>query len=69
MHNSFQTIQLLAISGSPRQASSNTALLQAAIVLAPQQVKVKLYEGLASLPHFNSDLEPTEPSAVTALRT
>ena len=63
------TVQILAISGSLRQVSSNTALLQAAIALSPQNVKIRLYDGLGNLPHFNPDLEPTEPPAVTDLRT
>lgn len=29
---------------------------------------MKLYQGLGDLPHFNPDLEPTEPSSVTDLR-
>ena len=62
-------IRILAISGSLRQASSNTALLQAALSLSPQNVEMKLYGGLGNLPHFNPDLEPTEPSSVTDLRT
>ena len=63
------TVQILAISGSLRQVSSNTALLQAAIALSPQNVKIKLYDGLGNLPHFNPDLESTEPPSVTDLRT
>ncbi len=62
------TIQILAISGSLRQGSSNTALLQAAIELSPANVEIKLYDKLGDLPHFNPDLEPTEPPSVTDLR-
>jgi chromate reductase, NAD(P)H dehydrogenase (quinone) len=61
-------IHILAISGSLRQISSNTALLQAAIALSPENVEIKLYGGLNDLPHFNPDLEPTEPPAVKDLR-
>ena len=63
-----QTMRLLAISGSLRLASSNTALLQAAIALSSNRVEMKLYAGLGDLPHFNPDLEPTEPPSVTDLR-
>jgi chromate reductase, NAD(P)H dehydrogenase (quinone) len=63
-----RTIRILAISGSLRQVSSNTALLQAAIALSPKNVQMKLYGGLGDLPHFNPDLEPTEPPSVTDLR-
>ncbi len=69
MHKTSQIIRILAISGSLRRVSSNTALLQAAIALAPATVEIKLYDGLGSLPHFNPDLEPTEPLSVTDLRT
>jgi NAD(P)H-dependent FMN reductase len=61
-------IRILAISGSLRQVSSNTALLHAAIAAAPANVEIKLYGGLGDLPHFNPDLEPMEPSSVTDLR-
>jgi chromate reductase, NAD(P)H dehydrogenase (quinone) len=61
-------LKILAISGSLRQVSSNTALLKAAIALAPPNIKIKLYDGLNDLPHFNPDLEPTEPRTVTDLR-
>ncbi|HLK61499.1 MAG TPA: NADPH-dependent FMN reductase [Chthonomonadaceae bacterium] len=61
-------MRILAISGSLRQASSNTTLLRAAVALAPEGVEMALYEGLGDLPHFNPDLEPEEPAAVQDLR-
>jgi NAD(P)H-dependent FMN reductase len=61
-------VRLLAISGSLRAVSSNTSLLRAAALLAPEGVEVTLYGGLGELPHFNPDLEACEPAAVTALR-
>lgn len=61
-------MRILAISGSLRAASTNTALLRAAARLAPAGVEIDLYEGLGGLPHFNPDLEGAEPPAVTALR-
>jgi chromate reductase, NAD(P)H dehydrogenase (quinone) len=64
-----KTIHILAISGSLRQTSSNTTLLQAAIKLAPDKTEVKLYGGLNNLPHFNPDLENNDISAVTDLQT
>lgn len=56
----------LAISGSLRAVSSNTALLRAAQILARPPVSVELYDGLARLPHFNPDLdvEPLPPAVV-----
>lgn len=68
MQQRSRPIHILAISGSLRQASSNTALLQAAIALAPNHVDIQLYRGLGDLPHFNPDLEAIEPPTVTDLR-
>ncbi|HEY0134865.1 MAG TPA: NADPH-dependent FMN reductase [Nannocystis sp.] len=61
-------LHVLAISGSLRAASSNTALLRAAARLAPQHVTVTLYGGLAELPPFNPDHDEAPGPAVTALR-
>jgi chromate reductase, NAD(P)H dehydrogenase (quinone) len=59
--------RLLAISGSLRAGSSNTAVLQAIDLLAPSGVDVILYDGLARLPAFNPDLDqpgvPLPPAA------
>lgn len=67
------TIRLLAVSGSLRAASSNTALLRAAARLAPGSVEVALYEGLAALPHYNPDLDDFDgggaPPEVADLRS
>lgn len=60
-------IQLLAISGSLRTVSSNTSLLRAAQLLAPDTMQIELYDGLASLPHFNPDLD-VEPLPPTVAR-
>lgn len=56
-------IRLLAISGSLRAVSTNTALLRAAMLLAPPGMTIELFDGLAGLPHFNPDLdiEPLPP--------
>lgn len=61
-------MRLLAISGSLRLASSNTALLRAAALVAPEGVEIILYRGLGDLPHFNPDLEAAEPPSVTEFR-
>jgi NAD(P)H-dependent FMN reductase len=52
-----RAMKILAISGSLRAASSNTALLCAAAALAPEGVEITLYGGLGDLPHFNPDLD------------
>ncbi len=50
-------MKILAMSGSLRAASSNTAVLRAAARLAPDGVEIVLFEGLAGLPFFNPDLD------------
>ncbi len=50
-------MRILALSGSLRAGSLNTALLQAAALVAPAGMHVTLYEALGDLPHFNPDLE------------
>lgn len=62
------SFQVLALSGSLRAASSNTALLQAAAVLAPPSLRISLYPAWAELPAFNPDAEGTEPAVVLAFR-
>ena len=62
-------MKILAISGSLRAASSNTAVLRAAARLAPDGVEIVLFDGLAGLPFFNPDLDgDTVPDAVAAFR-
>ena len=63
-----RSISILAISGSLRAVSSNTALLHAAARVAPPGMAVVLYGGLGELPHFNPDLEGSDPPAVADLR-
>jgi NAD(P)H-dependent FMN reductase len=65
-------MKIIAICGSLRAQSSNRALLQAAVKLAPEGMEVIIYEGLASLPHFNPDGDEegaTPPPAVAELRS
>lgn len=61
-------MKILAISGSLRAGSSNTALLHAMAALAPAGAEVSLYGGLSDLPHFNPDLDPESISAVVEFR-
>jgi chromate reductase len=63
-------MQILAVSGSLRAASSNTILLNAAVALAPEDVEVIVYRGLSNLPHFNPDLDnDAAPFAVEQFRS
>jgi NAD(P)H-dependent FMN reductase len=50
-------VRVLAISGSLRAGSSNTAVLESARLLASAGTTVTLYDGLADLPAFNPDVE------------
>lgn len=62
-------MRILALSGSLRAGSYNTALARAATELAPAGATVELWQGLGGLPHFDADLEAAAtPAAVTALR-
>ena len=62
----MKPIHILAISGSLRPASSNGILIDAMAKMAPQGVRVTVYEGLATLPHFNPDLDTDTPPAAVA---
>lgn len=57
-------MKILAISGSLRAASINTAALEAIARLAPPGVGVEVYRGLDALPLFNPDREPDPPACV-----
>lgn len=58
-------LKILALSGSLRKASINSALLRAAARLAPPGLAVTVYSGLGDLPLFNPDLEAEPPAPVT----
>jgi len=61
--------RILAISGSLRRASSNTALIAAAVRCTPPDVDVIVYDDLATIPPFNQDLDTdTPPNPVRRLR-
>lgn len=60
-------MKVLAISGSARAASTNTALLQALSRHAPADCVVVVFDGLLQLPIFSQDLEgPPAPTPVEA---
>ncbi len=62
-------MRILAISGSLRAASYNTALLRAAAELAPAGVELDLYPDLEALPPYNEDRDTDQPPAeVSRLR-
>jgi chromate reductase, NAD(P)H dehydrogenase (quinone) len=57
MPHRSRMLHILAISGSLRANSFNTALLRAALELGPPNVKIDIYNGIAALPHFNPDYD------------
>ena len=59
-------MELLALSGSLRAASTNTALLCALAEAAKPPQKVMLFQGLAELPLFSPDHEADTPAPVLA---
>jgi NAD(P)H-dependent FMN reductase len=64
-------MRVLAISGSLRIGSTNTAALEALSRLAPEGVRVLVYRDLARLPPFNPDDDVegrAKPAAVEELR-
>lgn len=66
-------MHVLAISGSLRKASSNSAILRVAMRVAPPTIRVDVYDALDTLPYFNPDLDrafddPALPAPVRALR-
>ena len=65
--------RILALSGSLRALSSNTAILRVAALVAPAGTHIEVHPGLDLLPYFNPDLDrelddPVLPIPVRALR-
>ena len=62
-------MKILAVSGSLRLDSYNTALLREAARLAPAGVGVELWEGIGDLPVYDQDLDDGDvPESVRRLR-
>jgi NAD(P)H-dependent FMN reductase len=66
-------MRILAISGSLRAASSNSAILRIAAEEAPEGIEIVQYDGIGGLPFFNPDLDgalddPALPAPVRELR-
>ncbi len=62
------SIRILAISGSLRADSANTALLRAASAAAGDDAWVELWCGLGAIPPFNEDTEHDTPASVADMR-
>lgn len=62
-------MRLLAISGSLRAGSLNTRLLRLAAEEAPDGVAIEMWDGLATIPPYDEDLDtPSGPEPVRKLR-
>jgi chromate reductase, NAD(P)H dehydrogenase (quinone) len=62
-------MKILAISGSLRAASTNSALCRAFARLAPKPLQVTVFTAVGRLPLFNPDLEADPPPSVQEFRT
>jgi len=62
-------VNIFGVSGSLRAASYNTALLRAALKVAPAGMDIDIYDGLREIPPYDHDLDGDEPPpAVVDLR-
>lgn len=62
-------LNILAISGSLRRQSFNTALLRAAQELSPQDMNITIWDRLRDIPMYDEDLRSQgDPEAVTELK-
>ncbi len=64
----MRNLQFLAMSGSLRKGSTNSALVNAARLLAPSNIEIIVWNSQAELPHFTPDLEAKPPEEVIAFR-
>lgn len=64
-------ITILALVGSLRTESVNRQIAELAAEVAPDGVRVLVYEGLGEVPFYNEDIDTPDavPVAATALRT
>lgn len=60
-------MRLLALSGSLRSDSTNTALLRAFSKNAPDGIAVEVFDGLGDLPLYSPDKEADTPESVLRL--
>lgn len=60
-------MKILALSGSLRKGSYNTALIQAAKELAPKDMEITFFD-ISTLPLYNQDLDEEFPVSAQALK-
>src|SRR4030095_12217919 len=59
--------RIIAISGSTRANSTNLYLINAIAELYTGLIDIKIFEGLAQIPHFNPDLDGDDPPKEVAV--
>ena len=63
------TLRVLGIAGSLRRGSYNRALLRAAVDLAPDGMRIEVWDRLREIPPFNADVEAEgDPEPVADLK-
>jgi chromate reductase, NAD(P)H dehydrogenase (quinone) len=60
-------MKVLTINGSLQATSSNRALLELAVAVAPSGTQVGMSISVGALPHFNPDIDAASVDAVTTL--
>jgi chromate reductase, NAD(P)H dehydrogenase (quinone) len=50
-------MKVLAISGSLKSTSSNTAILNAIAAMAGKDIHITIFDGIGKLPHFSPDID------------
>ena len=59
--------EVLAISGSLRAGSTNSAALRTIAALAPSDVRVTIFDAMRELPHFDPQIRAALTAALRAL--
>ncbi|WP_432026290.1 NAD(P)H-dependent oxidoreductase [Streptomyces sp. 1222.5] len=62
------SVRILALVGSLRTGSTNRQLAEAAVKLAPEDVEVVIFEGLADIPFYNEDIDVARHVPATAAK-
>jgi len=63
-----EVFNILALSGSLRKKSYNTAVIRALRKIAPDDISVVVYDGLGEIPPFNPDIDPAGIPVVRDLK-
>ncbi|MFV1983112.1 MAG: NADPH-dependent FMN reductase [Thiohalomonadales bacterium] len=64
----MENIRILALSGSLRKKSYNSALINAVAKLAPNRIKIVIFDEMDTLPLFNPDRESENINVIRKLK-